>query len=354
MALTTNNINMIKAIAENDLSKAKMFAAASINEDSSKKNEYTKQYLPKLENNTYSLERLIPAKSKGFLLGFMPGEFDVSQYYLPEEERKLFEQIKKVKKLSYIMEEKNIHYRNATLLYGASGTGKTMFARYVAHKFNLPYLYCNFSSVVDSLVGATSKNMANVFEVARTIPCVLVLDEVDCVALKRHSSHGEAANKEFERSTITLMQELDRLPNHVILIACTNVIDMLDKALIRRFSVKHEIKHISETERVALAKQFVKATNSSDIISDEMAEAVARKSLNAAELINNLSVEIAESLYATIEDMEDLAEGNTYKVTVSWDDVIEAASEEEAMMRYQDAWKYDITKAKVFAKKISA
>ena len=42
------------------------------------------------------------------------------------------------------------------------------------------------------------------------------------------------------RITIALMQELDRVKNDTIIIGATNRLDMIDKALLRRFTIKHE------------------------------------------------------------------------------------------------------------------
>ena len=50
---------------------------------------------------------------------------------------------------------------------------------------------------------------------------------------------------EMNRITIAVMQELDRLSNNVILIGTTNRADVLDEALVRRFTFKHHVKELS-------------------------------------------------------------------------------------------------------------
>ena len=352
MSLTNANINLIKAIADNNIQEAKLWAAASIKEDTTKKNEYAKRFLPKLESNSYSLEQLIPEKSKGMVQGFMPGDFNVDQYYLTDREEKVYKEIVKMQRLSSILQERNIEYKNTTLLYGPSGTGKTMFARYVAYKLHLPYIYCNFSQMIDSLMGKTARNISDVFEMAKTIPCVLVIDEIDCVAMKRQKSNGEVS-KELERTTIAIMQELDKLPPHVVLIGCTNIYDTLDPALLRRFSVKHEVKEMSDEELKALVQQYLKATDSVECVSDDKIDELVSEYKVAGSLIPALIREIAEYVYANTEFKDEPEENTgTYRVTVSWSDVVEAKSMEEAMNLYKDTWKYNITTAKVEAKEI--
>ena len=52
------------------------------------------------------------------------------------------------------------------VFYGPSGTGKTTFGRYMAYKFDLPFCYIKFSTLVDSLICGTSKNIAKI-----VLPC---------------------------------------------------------------------------------------------------------------------------------------------------------------------------------------
>lgn len=353
MSLTNYNINLIKALADNNIQEAKVWAAASIKEDSTKKNEYIKRLLlPKLESNSYSLERLIPEKSKGLVCGFMPGDFNIDQYYLTKREEKVYKEIVKMQKLSSILQERNIEYKNTTLLYGTSGTGKTMFARFVAYKLHLPYIYCNFSQMIDSLMGKTARNISDIFEMAKTIPCVLVIDEIDCVALKRQNGNGEVS-KELERTTIAIMQELDKLPPHVVLIGCTNIYDTLDPALLRRFSVKHKVEKMTTDELKSLVQKYLEATDSVKCVSEDKINELVSEYPIVGALIPALIREIAEYVYNNTEFEEEHEENTgTYRVTVSWSEVIEAESMEVAMQLYKDSWKYNINTAKVEAKEI--
>ena len=62
-------------------------------------------------------------------------------------------------------------------------------------------------------------------------PCVLCIDEIDTIAMRR----GQTDVGEMNRVVISLMQELDQLPNDMIVVATTNRYDQLDSALLRRF-----------------------------------------------------------------------------------------------------------------------
>ena len=79
-------------------------------------------------------------------------------------------------------------------------------------------------------------------------------DEIDAIGMCRGSRDDVA---EMSRVTIALMQELDRLPNDVILIGTTNRVDNLDEALIRRFTFKHRVKPLGDDDMKELCKKFL-------------------------------------------------------------------------------------------------
>ena len=63
-------------------------------------------------------------------------------------------------------------------------------------------------------------------------PVFFLLDEVDAISCNRQNNISSGADKEIGRVTITLMQEFDKIPNDVIILAATNRMDILDKAFI--------------------------------------------------------------------------------------------------------------------------
>lgn len=92
------------------------------------------------------------------------------------------------------------------------------------------------------------------FDYAKRTPCVLCVDEIDAIGMCRGGRDDVA---EMSRVTIALMQELDRLPNDVILIGTTNRVDNLDEALIRRFTFKHRVKPLGDDDMKELCKKFL-------------------------------------------------------------------------------------------------
>jgi SpoVK/Ycf46/Vps4 family AAA+-type ATPase len=74
---------------------------------------------------------------------------------------------------------------------------------------------------------------------------------------------------EMNRIVIALMQELDQLPNNVIVIGTTNRFDRLDPALVRRFSIQYEMQPLSEVEAYAVAHKIFEYAGINERISSE-------------------------------------------------------------------------------------
>ena len=336
MALTNNNLAIIKALANNDVYRAKTAALASLAEDKSKKNAEAVEYYRKLLLSTGSnLIGNLPSDMQTFLVGEMPGSFDIARHYVRLEEEKVVNDVFAMKMVADEMSKKKINYKNTTLLYGESGVGKTELGKYIAYRMNLPFFYISFSSMIDSYMGSTAKNIHKVFSFCNTFPCVLMLDEVDCIATRRSSGGGKGVDGELERTTISLMQELDRLPNHVVLIAATNRLDMVDEALLRRFSIKYKMENMPKDDLKKLAKQFLKATDSEKYISDESLNRLVDASENQGHLMPELIRMIGTGVYEDIKDTfvteEPDIKSNIWNVQYIWETNVEAETEEDAI-----------------------
>ena len=304
MGLTNNQQELIKAIAQNDMQSAKKCAVACVVEDTTQKNQYfCKKYKQILESAGSNLIEL-PHDLKGILcMEDVSNSFKEGRYYLSDRESKVFESIIRMKKVNEKLMEMGIPYINSTLLYGESGTGKTTFGRYLAYKTGLPFCYLNFSNLIDSYMGSTSRNISKAFNFAISTPCVFMLDEVDCISIKRSDTSGSGGTDgEMARITITLMQEFDKLPNDIIVIGATNRIDRIDEALLRRFSLKHEVKVFDRNEKMSMVSKYL-----DDIGMDFPYSAISEiieSNKNQSMILNDLIRLISKKILDEFEDEE--------------------------------------------------
>lgn len=294
MALTNNQMAMIEYISKNDLSMAKKAALACLVEDNSKKNASEVSYYTRiLQSSSLSMVQL-PVDIAGFADLEDLSSYNEKRYYITSRESKLFEQVSKMHKVSLTLMEKQIPYLNATLLYGESGVGKTAFSRYTAYKLGLPYLYINFSRLIESHLGKTSKNISHLFDFIKKNQCLVMFDEIDCIAASRR--YGGGAESELARSTTTLIQLLDGISNDHVIFAATNLYDAIDPAVLRRFTIKHEMLRLSEEDKLNFIDQFF-----SDIEMKydlESAKIYAKNDISQAVLMNHMVQSIADGIMA--------------------------------------------------------
>jgi len=120
------------------------------------------------------------------------------------------------------------------LLVGPPGTGKTLLAKAVACEAGVPFFSMSSSEFVEMFVGVGASRVRDLFNKARqAAPCVVFLDELDAVGRKR--SMRVAGNDERDQTLNQLLVELDgfNARQSVVVMAATNRVDILDKALLR-------------------------------------------------------------------------------------------------------------------------
>jgi cell division protease FtsH len=123
------------------------------------------------------------------------------------------------------------------LLFGPPGTGKTMLARAVAAQAGVDFFSASGSSFVEMFVGRGAARIRRLFKEARKSGrAVIFIDELDAIGGARSSGGGDGGTSEREQALNQLLVELDgfeRDPGTVIVIAASNYVDKLDKALLR-------------------------------------------------------------------------------------------------------------------------
>lgn len=147
---------------------------------------------------------------------------------------------------------------NKFLFEGPPGTGKTESVKQVARILSRELYSVDFSSIIDSKLGQTQKNMAEVFSEIKMLPnpdnVIILFDEIDAIAMDRINSRDI---REMGRVTSSILKELDNLDARVIFIATTNLYKNLDKALTRRFDAIVNFDRYSKDDLLDISESIL-------------------------------------------------------------------------------------------------
>ncbi len=148
------------------------------------------------------------------------------------------------------------------LLEGPPGTGKTLMAKAIAGEAGVPFFSISGSDFVEMFVGVGASRVRDLFaEAEKNAPCIIFIDEIDAVARQRGSGLG-GGHDEREQTLNQLLVEMDGfgVNEGIIVLAATNRVDILDKAILRpgRFDRKIPVNTPDVKGREDILKIHVK------------------------------------------------------------------------------------------------
>jgi SpoVK/Ycf46/Vps4 family AAA+-type ATPase len=134
-------------------------------------------------------------------------------------------------------------------LYGAPGTGKTAFGRWLAEQLEAPLHIKRASDILSMWVGQAEKNIAHAFRQAEMENAVLLIDEVDSFLRDRKN-----AQRSWEVSQVNeMLTQMEAFPG--VFIASTNLMDGLDEASLRRFDLKVKFQYLRPEQALELFRR---------------------------------------------------------------------------------------------------
>lgn len=145
------------------------------------------------------------------------------------------------------------------LLYGVSGSGKSMFGQFLAQELKMPFIKKKASDLIDKYVGQTEQNIKNAFKEARDKKAILLFDEADSFLFDRRF-----ANREYEIASVNeLLTQMEDHPYPFIM--TTNLKDKIDNASMRRFIFKIKYDYMTKDNiRAGIKTYFGKKFKISD------------------------------------------------------------------------------------------
>lgn len=191
------------------------------------------------------------------------------------------------------------------LLAGDPGTGKTLMARAVAGEANVPFFSISGSEFAEMFVGVGASRVRDLFGKAKkNAPSIIFIDEIDAVAHKRDARGG--AGREDEQTLNQILVEMDGFDNDsgVIVIAATNRVDMLDKALLRpgRFDRHINVTLPERKDRLEILKVHFKnkPTDKSVNLEALAAKTAGSSGADLANIANEAAITAARENHKTI------------------------------------------------------
>ncbi len=186
---------------------------------------------------------------------------------------------------------------NARLcLYGAPGTGKSAFGKYIAEVLGKPFILKKGSDLLSKWVGGTEANIARAFEEAKHEDAVLVFDEVDSFLQDRANARASWEVTQVNEMLVQ-MENFDG-----VFIATTNLMDNLDKASIRRFDLKLEFAYLTSQQALEMFFSYAKELGIKKINTGFENNVKRLKYLTPGDF----AAVVRQSRFRPIEDAEDL------------------------------------------------
>jgi hypothetical protein len=244
MASAQQLIGLIKSHAEGDEDRffdlAMQLAAAEAQKGHKRLAEQLRQWAEasKAPPNRASPSKPTPlAAPRGDLAGLLSASYPttrLSDVILPPHLADELAHVVVETRMTEQLESKGLRPRRRLLLAGPPGTGKTLTAAALAGELKYPLFTALLHGLITKFMGETAQKLRMVFDAVRTTRGVYLFDEIDALAAARGAENdvGEA-----RRILNSFLQFLDEDTGPSIVVATTNLPQILDRAILRRFDL---------------------------------------------------------------------------------------------------------------------
>lgn len=209
------------------------------------------------------------------------------------------------------------------LLFGREGSGKTSLAKAIALEAKKEgvvssVIVLDTTQVVSKIVGKSERNLSDAFESARKFPpCLLIIDQLELIAAKRHISSTNTSGNSMDRMLSTLLIEMDGIvagrgtgDDQIIVIATCRDPSSLDTAILRpgRLDFQIGIPELSLKSRLE-ALERIMGRECAGNVCDDVVEYMGEKSegYTGAELENMWRSSVMEAMRRNVDTLDALS-----------------------------------------------
>jgi SpoVK/Ycf46/Vps4 family AAA+-type ATPase len=139
------------------------------------------------------------------------------------------------------------------MLVGKPGTGKTLTASALAGELGVPLFVVHLDGLITKFMGETAAKLRLIFDAIKQTRAVYLFDEFDSIGSERGLGNDVG---EIRRVVSSFLQMVEQDQSDSLIIAATNHIGLLDRALFRRFDdlITFELPDVSRITIVLKSK----------------------------------------------------------------------------------------------------
>ena len=202
-----------------------------------------------------------------------------------------------------------IDFPSAIVLHGPPGCGKTFAVERLVEFIDWPSYSIDSNSVGSPYIHETSRKISEVFGKAiDSAPSVIVIDEMESFLSDRRSGKSSGLHHVEEVSEF-LRRIPEAIKNRVLIFAMTNMIEMIDPAILRRGRFDHiiEVGMPSREEVVSLIDSLLSnLPKAEDLNMDKIFDALTGKALSDSAFVMREAARIAAKVGKTQLDQESI------------------------------------------------